>query len=67
MPSTSIGPTDESLLSVVPFKTPAPQRRVLLVTRKQFFRKKAIDTLQQAVFRSGLEGVSMLEGATPTP
>ncbi|MCD5363171.1 MULTISPECIES: LysR substrate-binding domain-containing protein [Chromobacterium] len=65
MPSTSIGPTDESLLSVVPFKAPAPQRRVLLVTRKQFFRKKAIDTLQQAVFRSGLEGVAMLEGEAP--
>ncbi|UTH72729.1 LysR substrate-binding domain-containing protein [Chromobacterium sp. IIBBL 290-4] len=61
MPATSIGPSDESLLSIVPFSQPAPQRRVLLVTRKQFFRKKAIDTLQQAVFRSGLAGVSMLE------
>ncbi|KUM04539.1 LysR family transcriptional regulator [Chromobacterium subtsugae] len=62
MPATSVGPGDETLLSVVPFSQPAPQRRVLLVTRKQFFRKKAIDTLQQAVFRSGLPGVVMLEG-----
>ncbi|QEL56097.1 hydrogen peroxide-inducible genes activator [Chromobacterium paludis] len=62
MPATSVGPGDESLLSVVPFSQPAPQRRVLLVTRKQFFRKKAIETLQQAVFRSGLSSVNMLEG-----
>ncbi|WP_434633856.1 LysR substrate-binding domain-containing protein [Chromobacterium sp. CV08] len=62
MPTTSVGPGDETLLSVVPFSEPAPRRRVLLVTRKQFFRKKAIDTLQQAVFRSGLPGVLMLEG-----
>lgn len=65
MPSTSIGPGDDSLLSVVPFQAPAPERRVLLVTRKQFFRKKAVETLQQAVFRSGLAGVTMLEGEGP--
>jgi LysR family hydrogen peroxide-inducible transcriptional activator len=35
------------------------------VTRKQFFRKKAVETLQQAVFRSGLAGVTMLEGEGP--
>ncbi|POA98886.1 LysR family transcriptional regulator [Chromobacterium sinusclupearum] len=62
MPATSVGPGDESLLSIVPFSQPAPQRRVLLVTRKQFFRKKAIETLQQAVFCSGLSDVVMLEG-----
>ncbi|AXE28752.1 LysR family transcriptional regulator [Chromobacterium phragmitis] len=62
MPATSIGPGDESLLSIIPFDAPAPQRRVLLVTRKQFFRKKAIETLRQAVFRSGLPDVVMLEG-----
>lgn len=61
MPATSISPNDTSLLSVIPFSQPSPQRRVLLVTRKQFFRKKAIQTLQQAVFRSGLEHVEMLE------
>lgn len=62
MPATSVGAGDESLLSIVPFDAPAPQRRVLLVTRKQFFRKKAIETLRQAVFRSGLPDVAMLEG-----
>ncbi|RMC96883.1 LysR family transcriptional regulator [Aquitalea palustris] len=65
MPSTSIGPGDDSLLSIRPFQEPAPQRRVLLVTRKQFFRKKAVETLQQAVFRSGLAGVDMLENEGP--
>ncbi|HJV07962.1 MAG TPA: LysR substrate-binding domain-containing protein [Chromobacteriaceae bacterium] len=63
MPATSVGPSDAALLSVVPFSEPVPQRRVLLVTRKQFFRKKAVETLQQAVFRSGLPGVTMLESA----
>ncbi|WP_024303829.1 hydrogen peroxide-inducible genes activator [Pseudogulbenkiania sp. MAI-1] len=61
LPATSVGPADDALLSVVPFSEPAPQRRVMLVTRKQYFRRKAITTLQQAVFRSALPGVSMLE------
>ncbi len=61
LPATSVSPADEGLLSVIPFQAPAPQRRVMLVTRRQFFRKKAIETLQQAVFRSGLPGVTMLE------
>lgn len=65
LPMTSVSAADEGLLSIVPFATPAPSRRVLLVTRKQFFRKKAIDVLQQAVFRSGLAGVTMLEDAVP--
>lgn len=61
LPATSVSPADDALLSVVPFSQPAPQRRVMLVTRKQYFRRKAILTLQQAVFRSGLPGVTMLE------
>ncbi|TCW33647.1 hydrogen peroxide-inducible genes activator [Gulbenkiania mobilis] len=64
MPVTSVGAADEALISVVPFNAPVPSRRVMLVTRKQFFRKKAIETLQQAVFRSRLEGVTMLEEAS---
>jgi len=61
LPQTSVSAADEGLLSIIPFAAPVPQRRVLLVTRKQFFRKQAIHTLQQAVFRSGLNGVTMLE------
>lgn len=64
MPATSVGPADEPLLSVRPFRAPAPHRRVMLVTRKQFFRRKAIETLQQAVFQSSLPGVTMLEAMT---
>ncbi|TDR82650.1 LysR substrate-binding domain-containing protein [Paludibacterium purpuratum] len=60
MPATSVSPADEPLLSIRPFKAPVPERRVLLVTRKQFFRRKAIETLQQAIFHSGLPEVSML-------
>jgi LysR family hydrogen peroxide-inducible transcriptional activator len=66
MPATSVGPSDEPLLSVRPFKAPVPHRRVLLVTRKQFFRRKAIETLQQAVFHSGLQNVTMLEALAET-
>jgi LysR family hydrogen peroxide-inducible transcriptional activator len=61
MPATSVSQADEPLLSIRPFASPVPHRRVLLVTRKQFFRRKAIDTLQQAVFKSSLDGVLMLE------
>lgn len=64
MPATSISIADEPLLTIRPFCSPAPQRRVLLVTRKQFFRRQAIGTLQSAVFQSGLEGVEMLESET---
>lgn len=60
MPATSVSPADEPLLTVRPFTAPAPHRRVMLVTRKQFFRRKAIGTLQQAVFHSALAGVQML-------
>jgi LysR family hydrogen peroxide-inducible transcriptional activator len=60
MPATSVSVADEPLLTVRPFTPPAPQRRVMLVTRKQFFRRKAIETLQQAVFQSGLPCVEML-------
>ncbi|MGL6071891.1 LysR substrate-binding domain-containing protein [Craterilacuibacter sp.] len=61
LPATSVSAADEGLLSVIPFAAPPPTRRVLLVARKQFFRKQALNALQQAVFRCGLENVSMLE------
>lgn len=61
LPQTSVSEADAGLLAIVPFATPAPSRRVLLVTRKQFFRRKAVETLQQAVFSSGLERVAMLD------
>ena len=61
MPATSVSPADDPLLTIRPFTTPVPHRRVMLVTRKQFFRRKAITIIQQAVFESGLQGVTMLE------
>lgn len=61
MPATSVSAADAPLLSVRPFRAPVPHRRVLLVTRKQFFRRKAIQTLQQAVFASALPHVTMLD------
>lgn len=64
LPITSVTPSDDALLSIVPFTRPSPKRRVLLVTRKQFSRKKAVEALQQAVFRSGLSNVTMLEEET---
>ena len=61
MPATAISPADDTLLSIRRFSSPEPSRRVMLITRKQFFRRKAIDMVQQAVFQSGLTGVSMLD------
>lgn len=67
LPITSVGPADQALFHTIPFTAPVPTRRVLLVTRKQFFRKQAIDVLQQAVFESGLGDVEMISDAHPSP
>lgn len=61
LPGTSVSPADSAMLHVISFEYPIPTRRVLLVTRKKFYRNKAIDVLCKAVYTSGLEGVTMLD------
>ncbi len=63
LPRSALGmPGQENqLLSYVPFSHPVPDRRVVLIWRKSFPRKAAIETLAQAIRESGLPGVALLE------
>ena len=57
LPATSLTENDHMLFSIIPFKSPAPERRVLLAARRHFVRQKALDTIQTAIFHSQLAGV----------
>ena len=48
------------MLSFVPFEAPAPSRRVVIVWRKSFTRRAAIDAVCEAVAACDLPGVDML-------
>jgi LysR family hydrogen peroxide-inducible transcriptional activator len=65
LPSTSIPehPGRDSLLRYVPFASPVPDRRVVLVYRKSFTRMAAIEALRCAVLDCKLPGVTMLRNA----
>ena len=50
LPASANSPRYRSpLLKVIPFKAPAPSRRIALAWRKSFAREKAIEVLAQAV------------------
>jgi LysR family hydrogen peroxide-inducible transcriptional activator len=64
MPVTSLMGNENpesSLLKYVPFKAPAPERRVVLAWRKSFPRMAAIRALAGSIQATQLPGVSMLE------
>ena len=65
LPMTSIPdkPPRDSLLTYIPFKPPAPDRRVVLAWRKSFTRAPAIEALRQAVLKCALNGVTRLPEA----
>ncbi len=65
LPMTSIPdkPPRDSLLSYIPFKPPAPDRRVVLAWRKSFTRAPAIEALRQSVLKCVLNGVTRLPEA----
>jgi LysR family hydrogen peroxide-inducible transcriptional activator len=52
-----------SLLRFVPFSAPVPSRRVVLVWRKSFTRRAAIDAICTAVAACDLPGVEMFDAA----
>lgn len=56
-------PPRDSLLNYVPFKPPAPDRRVVLAWRKSFTRVPAVEALRQAILRCPLHGVFKLPDA----
>ncbi len=65
LPMTSIPdkPPRDSLLAYIPFKPPAPDRRVVIAWRKSFTRAPAIEALRQAVLKCALNGVTYLPDA----
>lgn len=52
--------TESNLLSMIPFKNPAPGRKVALAWRKSFTRTVAIEALRDEILQCRLNGVSML-------
>jgi LysR family hydrogen peroxide-inducible transcriptional activator len=52
--------TREGMLQYRPFDQPEPSRRVVIVWRKSFTRKAAIDTICEVVSACNLPGVSNL-------
>jgi LysR family hydrogen peroxide-inducible transcriptional activator len=63
LPRTSVPrpvPAD-SLLNYLPFESPVPGRRVVLVWRKSFPRRAAIDVVRAAVHACTLDGMTLLD------
>lgn len=62
MPASTVaaGHSENNLLRFIPFKKPAPDRRVVLVFRKSFPRPAAIQALVQAIRAAQLPGVTYL-------
>lgn len=65
LPITSVParPGRDSLLEYIPFKAPAPDRRVVLAWRKSFTRLPAIEAVRQAILKCPLPGVTKLPDA----
>lgn len=61
LPATSLTENDHMLFSIIPFKYPAPERRVVLAARRHFVRQKALETIKTAIFHSQLAGVRFVK------
>ena len=62
LPSSSDMQSNKNpLLNLIPFKQPAPSRRVALAWRKSFTRPEAIEALRHEILQCKLPGVTMLE------
>lgn len=60
LPRMSISIDDDSLLKFIPFKSPAPNRRVVLAWRKTFARASAIEALRKTILAVDLPGCKTL-------
>lgn len=63
LPATALTENDHLLFSIVPFQTPSPQRRIVLASRRNFVRPRALAALRQAVQTSRLSGVQFVDPA----
>src|SRR5215467_1697782 len=63
LPKTSVPekPPANSLIEYLPFRNPAPDRRVVLVWRKSFTRLPAIEALRHAILKCPLPGATKLD------
>lgn len=62
LPQSSVPekPPRDSLIDYLPFKPPAPDRRVVLAWRRSFTRPAAIEVLKRAILKCQLHGVHKL-------
>lgn len=60
LPATALTENDHMLFSIVPFKPPVPQRRIVLAYRRHFVRPRALEVLKNAILASNITGVNFL-------
>lgn len=60
-------PSETTLLTMRPFASEAPSRRIALAWRKSFPRTKAVAALRRAILDSELRGVQWLKGERLAP
>lgn len=57
LPATALTENDHMLFSIVPFLPPVPERRIVLASRRNFVRPKALQAIADAITHSKLAGV----------
>lgn len=63
MPATALTENDHLLFSIIPFTSPTPERRVVLASRRNFVRPKALRMIKSAILASQLTGVKFIHDA----
>ena len=63
MPATALTENDHLLFSIIPFTSPTPERRVVLASRRNFVRPKALRMIKSAILASQLTGVKFIHNA----
>lgn len=63
MPATALTENDHLLFSIIPFTSPIPERRVVLASRRNFVRPKALRMIKSAILASQLTGVKFIHDA----
>ncbi|MCW8853501.1 MAG: LysR substrate-binding domain-containing protein [Gammaproteobacteria bacterium] len=65
LPSSANRKSSESkLLTMIPFKKPAPSRKIALAWRKSFTRPEAIEALRKEILQCQLRNVTLLKNET---